>query len=171
MNTKGKIFIALILVFSLVALSGNLYAKKKGAELEIRKKDGQQVKGELIAVKNTSLLLLESGVDVSVDIKDIKNITILKKSKAFLGISLGLLLGAGIGSLYATSTDTYDSDLRPLAFIVYGGGGAALGVLAGGFLGASAGKDKTIEIEEKSDFEIKEALEKLRKKARIPKFQ
>jgi hypothetical protein len=164
---------ALFLVFSLLALSGNLYAEKKGAELVITKKDGLPVGGELIAVKKNSLVLLDSysDTDVSVDVENIRFIKILKKSKVLLGIGLGLLLGGGLGSLYGTSTDTYDSDLRPLAFIVYGGGGAALGALVGGFLCASAGKDETIQIEGKSDPEIKEILEKLNKKARIKNYQ
>ena len=61
-------FISLLLVFSILALSGNLFAKeKRGADLIIQKKDGQHVRGELIAVKKNSLLLLdrESGADVT----------------------------------------------------------------------------------------------------------
>ncbi|MGB6865994.1 MAG: hypothetical protein WBE11_09905 [Candidatus Aminicenantaceae bacterium] len=168
-----KKVIALFLVFSLLTLSGNLYAEKKGTDLVIIKKDGQPARGELIVVKKNSLVLLsyDSNADVSVDVENIKFIKIVKKSKVLLGASLGLLLGGGLGSLYGTSTDTYNSDLKPLAFIVYGGGGAVLGVLVGGFLGASAGKEKTIQIEGKSDSEIKEILEELRKKARVPNFQ
>jgi len=67
-------FIALFMVFSILSLSGNLIAKeRRGAELMVDKKDGQQVRGELIAVKQDSLLLLEreSGADVSVDIEEI----------------------------------------------------------------------------------------------------
>jgi hypothetical protein len=42
--------IALILVFSILALSGNLYAAKKGAEVVVIKKDGTQVRGEVFDV-------------------------------------------------------------------------------------------------------------------------
>lgn len=165
--------IVLLLVFLLFGFSGNLYAEKKGATLVIIKKDGLPVRGELIAVKENSLVLLDpdSDADVSVDAENIKFIMIVKKSKILLGIALGLLLGGGLGSLYGTSTDTYDSDLRPVAFIAYGGGGAALGGLVGGFIGASAGKDEIIQIEGKSGSEINKALEQLRKKARVPDFR
>jgi len=168
-----KKFISLFLVFYLLALSENLYAQKKGAELVITKKDGLPIGGELIAVKKNSLVLLDSYSDagVSIDVENIKFIKIVKKSKVLLGVGLGLLLGGGLGSLYGTSTDTYDSDLRPLAFIVYGGGGAALGALVGGFFGASAGKDKTIQIEGISNSEIQKILEELRKKARVRNVQ
>jgi len=47
-----KKFLALFLIFSLIILSVNLYAKeRRGAKLLITKKDGQQIRGELIAVK------------------------------------------------------------------------------------------------------------------------
>ena len=92
-----KKFISLFLVFSILLLSGNLYAKKKGAKLVIQKTDGQKIKGELIAVKKDSLLLLgqESGADVSVDIRNIEMVKI-KKSKTLLGASLGFLAGVGV---------------------------------------------------------------------------
>ena len=108
---KGKKFILLLLVFSLLALSGNLYAKKRGATLIIQRRGDQVqtrykdtpweksvitgIRGELIAVKQNSLLLLdsESGVDVTIDIKEIKAVAIEKKSKALLGALLGIPIG------------------------------------------------------------------------------
>ena len=82
-----KKIIALLLVFSIICLYGNLYAKeRRGAELVIQKKDGQQAKGELIAVKKNSLLLKDSqtGADVSIAIEDITKIKIARKSKGGL---------------------------------------------------------------------------------------
>lgn len=168
-----RILIVSSLVLSLLTLSGNIYAEKKGAALVITKKDGLLLEGELIAVKVNSLVLLDSDTsrDVSVDVESIKFIAIVKTSKALLGIGLGLVLGGSLGSLYGTSTDTYDSDLRSLAFIVYGGGGAALGALVGGLLGASAGKDEIIQIEGKSSTEINSVLRRLRKKARVSDYR
>ncbi|MGB2763042.1 MAG: hypothetical protein WBC20_01390 [Candidatus Aminicenantaceae bacterium] len=53
-----KKFIALFLVFSLVFLYANLFAKEKcGALLVITKKGGEQISGELITVKPNSPLL------------------------------------------------------------------------------------------------------------------
>ena len=70
MNPTGKKFLSLFLVFSLMMLSVNLYAKeRRGAKLIITKKDGQQIEGELITVKPNSLLLLNTeGKDVPVDL-------------------------------------------------------------------------------------------------------
>ncbi len=60
MKASGKKFISLFLIFSLVMLPTSLYAKKRGAKIVVTKLDGQQIKGELIAVKPNSLLLLDT---------------------------------------------------------------------------------------------------------------
>ncbi|MFX0196214.1 MAG: hypothetical protein ACFFCW_08840 [Candidatus Hodarchaeota archaeon] len=177
-----KKFISLFLVFSILVLSIPLTAKeKKGADLIIQKTDGQQVSGELIAVKRASLLLLEheSGADVTVEIGDVTVITILKKSKFVLGASLGGLLGGVIGALATSSEATEVSGYLAVVeevgeslsifwtVVILG----AIGFIVGGIIGAAAGTDKTIQLTGKSDSEIQEILEKLRKKARVKKAQ
>jgi len=174
-----KKFIALFLVFSLVMLSTNLYAKeRRGAKLIVTKKDGQLIEGELITVKPNSLLLLDTeGKDESVDIADIKIIRIVKKSKALLGAGLGLIiLGGGIAlsiEISARIKGLEGIDLRDerLYALIFGLIGAAAGLLIGGVTGALLGTDKTIQIEGMSDLEIQETLDKLRKKARIRDYK
>lgn len=93
---------ALLLVVPMLALSGSLYAKEdKGAELLIQKKDGQEVGGELLVVKERSLLLMDrnSGADVAVVISDIRVLRIVKKSKALAGGAVGLIAGVAAGAL------------------------------------------------------------------------
>lgn len=168
-----KKLIVLFLVIFLLALSGNLYAEKKGAKLVVEKKDGQLVRGELIAVKNSSLLLLDSeGADVSVDIGDIKIIKIVKKSKALLGGSIGFALFsfygvASVESMGGLGTNDNPIVVYSLVALMFG----AVGAIPGLLFGEVAGIDKKIQIEGKSDSEIKEILEKLRKKARVPDYQ
>ena len=85
MSASGRKIVSLLLILCLVVLSTNLYAKKKrGAELIVQKRDGLEVQGELIAVKEDSLLIKEakSEADVTVDVSDIRNIRVSKKSKA-----------------------------------------------------------------------------------------
>jgi len=175
MNPTSKKFISLFLVVSLLALSGNLYAKKRGAELLIQKKNGSSFKGELIAVKENSLLLLQdSVVDVSIDIEDIKIIRIVKKSKLLKGMGIGLLIGAGGGAIlgyaqgdgYGTMAMTAESNA-----LAFGMAFCFLGLLTGLGLGAAAGTDKTIQIEGKSNTEIQKTMDKLRKKARIRDYK
>ena len=194
---KDKKFIALFLVFSLMMLSANLYAKeRRGAELIIQRIGDQvrQVKktrlegtpretsvmtgirGELITVKPNSLLLLDAeGKGVSIDIADIKVIRIVKKSKAGKGALYGLLIGGAAGALlgFASGDDesgffTFTAEEKALM------GGASWGIaglILGGIAGLTSGKDKTIQIEGMTDSEIKEALDKLRKKARIRDYK
>ncbi|NIM59209.1 MAG: hypothetical protein GTO16_09750 [Candidatus Aminicenantes bacterium] len=178
MQTKGKKFIALFLVFSLMMLSVNLYAKeRRGAKLVITKKDGQQIKGELITVKPNSLLLLDTeGKDVSIDVADIKVIKIVKKSKVLQGIGLGLLIGAGTGALLGFMGG---DDPSPSAFfhkaeekaLVGGIFVGAIGLLVGGTLGFALGIDDTIQIEGMPPETIEGYLNKLRKKARIRDYK
>jgi len=177
MNPISKKFISLFLVFLLMMLFVNLHAKeRRGATLIITKKYGQQIKGELIAVKPNSLLLLNTeGKDVSIDIADIKVIRVLRKSKLLLGAGLGLLIGAGLGALFGLS-----SDVDPLGgygvkagtnAIYWAPVFAAPGLLIGGIFGFGSGIDKTIQIEGRHPSSIEFILKKLRKKARIRDYK
>ncbi len=179
MCLRGKKFTALFLIFCLVALSGNLTAQeKKGAKLTVEKIDGQEVMGELITVKKDSLLLLntETNADITVQIKDVKAITIRKKSLMFEFGLLGALGGAATQGLTGktdrkvTGTIAADDELTEHgmpSFLLYGAIAGGVGLL----LGAAMGMNKKIQIQGKSDTEIQKALEDLSKKARVPNFQ
>lgn len=157
-----KRVISLFLVFSILTLSGNLFAKeKKGVDLIIQRTDGTQARGELIAVKEKSLLILEreSGADVTIDVGDIKRIILIKKSKFLQGAGLGVLIGGGAGAGLASLFVKWYSPWALFGVIVIGGFGAALGLLIGGIAGGSAGIDETIKFDGKSDSEIQKILE------------
>ena len=157
-----------------MTLSGNLIAKeRRGAQLIVQKKDGEQVRGELIAVKENSLLLLDAGTgaDVTVNISDIKVARIKessKLSKFLLGLGTGFLTGAALVYLINSSVSNDWNRLANMEsnYLLLGGF-----TLCGAIGGTVAAFDETIQIEGKSDSEIKEALEKLRKKARIPDYE
>lgn len=191
MNPMSKEFIALFLVVSLMTISCatlgirrqerfELPQKGRGAKVIITKIDGQEVRGELIAVKPNSLLL--SGFPepvVSVGIADIRAVRIVKKSKSSLGAGIGGAIGGGIGlykivSAYNASVERGEDGVMisaillgclvvPVAMMV---GGAF-----GGGIGALVGKDETIYFTGMTDSEIQETLDKLRKKARIRDYK
>ncbi len=176
MKAKGKKFVSLFLVFSLLALSTNLNAKeKRGAELIVQKKDGQQVRGELIAVKEKSLLLLdtETGADVSIDIGDVWAIKVKKKSEILMGGSiglvLGLLIGQGVG--YPQGSETGFIFSKEEAGVIGAAIGGIIGAGIGVGIGASIGTDKEIFFYGKTQDEVERVLEKLLKKSRIPDYQ
>lgn len=160
--------ILFIVLGLLVIIPSSLHGEeKRGIELITTKKDGLSVSGELIAVKQDALLLLsEKGADVSVGIDDIRKITNVKKSK--------LLLGAGIGFLAVAAYTVYDISDEGAAskgYITYPLIFGSIGALVGATIGEALSKDKTIQIEGKSETEVAKILDDLRKKARIPDFQ
>lgn len=160
---------AMFLVLSFLVLSVNLHAEKKGANLIIQKKDGQQARGELIAVKKNSLLLLgfESGADFSVDTSNIRVIKILTKSSAKKGALYGFFIGAGVGAVLGY---TADPDAPPSREATAAIAGISVGLI-GALIGFVSGRDEKIQLEGKSDSEIQEILEMLRKKARIRNYR
>lgn len=178
---KGKMerAVSLLMVISLMGLSENLIAgERRGAMLMVQKKDGSQENGELIAVKQSSILLLgsSSGTDVSIEVTDINTIKIVKKSRALSGLGLGSLIGGGSGAAigFLSGDDPHNQlfsfSAGEKALIA----GVALGIvggLVGLTAGALAGTDKTIQIEGKSDLEIQAALANLKQKARISNFR
>lgn len=183
--------IALLIVIPVMCLFGNLYAKeRRGANVEIYKKRPKtkmegtpreeailpDIKGELIAVKQSSLLLKDSQseADVSIDVEDIIDIKIVKKSKTLIGVGLGLLAGAAAGAIvgmvvhevFIKEDFIWKTQYSALAGLSIGG---FTGGLAGGIIGAD--RSETIQIEGKSESEIRKVLDDLRKKARVPNFQ
>ena len=177
---------SMFLAFSILLLSGYMFAKEgRGADLIIQKTDGIQVRGELIAVKKNSILLLERelGADVSVMINDISTIKIVKKQNTALWGGIGSLFGVMAGAVVGSSIS---SDKKEIGGPFWGAdvtevnrayntllgmiAGGVLGFAAGALTGAATGADKTMQIEGKSDTEIQEILERLRKKARIKNY-
>ncbi len=155
-----------------MALSGNLIAnERQGADLLVQKINGQKVRGELIAVKENSLLLLDAdtGADVSVDIQDIKVIRVLKKAKFVGGAGIGFLIGSGLGILMTSIPGELTTSEVLLMGPLYIGIPCAL---IGGLLAVIAGpREKIHRLDFMSQEEIKIILEKLRKKARIPDYE
>jgi len=174
MNPKGKKFISVFLVFSLMMLSVNLYAKeRRGAILVITKKDGGLIEGELITVKKDSLLLF-TGRDVSINIGDIRTIRIVKKSKVLQGLGFGLLIGAGSGGLLGFafgSRDFMGGSTALCDAIVTGIFLGSIVLFVGGTVGFASGIEKTTQIEGKSPRWIEFYLKKLRKKARVRDYK
>jgi outer membrane lipoprotein SlyB len=184
-----KKLIVLALIFSLVGFSTNL-AAKDGAKLKIQKKGGQQISGELIAIKDRSLMLIDgSGAYVSSAIDEINTIIIGSKSKfwngAIPGFILGAVGGAVVGSKVSEPAPPQTVNLgTAIGYEIERAGAPVIGGVAGGIIGgvlgatiggmiASSinGPQETFRIEGKSQEEINRVLGKLRSKARFPDYQ
>jgi len=184
MMAKGKKFIALFLVFSLMSISCAFLTRqrqkrletskqqKQGDVVKIQKKDGKQVKGELIAIKQNSLLLLDAeGKDTSIEITDIRVIWI-KKSKIGKGAGYGALWGAlPAAAILGFLGLTLPGGFELPVWIAAVGGAAALGAFFGAAYGTVTSTDETILLEGMTDSETQKTLDKLRKKARIRDYK
>jgi len=167
-----QFFIAVV-VFSLFC-PGNLWAKRKGAQVQIMKSESEVIEGELLRVKDNSLLVMTTGSDtgVTVDMNEIILIRIKKKRTFGKGAGSGLLVGVGIG-IVAGLAGKYDGEGILVknkgqgAFV----GGLTLGVLGlavGGIAGSVGGEYyKKIQVEGKSPYKIKKIMLKLKEMARF----
>lgn len=164
-------FIALI-IFSLI-MPMDLPAKKQkpGAYLIILKEDGQVIEGELLCVKDSSLLLMSSGtnIDENVDITEIQEIRI-KRNRNFLK---GFLKVGWIGWASGTVAGFCFCSHEPEGLRYKGcaiAGGILIGFyagLAGGIFNIAARKFKRIPVISKSPNEIQAFLQQLREMARF----
>jgi hypothetical protein len=166
---------ALIVVF-LVALAGTRpgfgTVRDHGKEISVQKRDGQVIKGELIAVKNTTLLIdSKASSENSIDFSDISSITIIKKSQFLSGLGLGVLIGTvGGGWAGLLSGDSFDPHLTaPQQAMIAGIGLGVIGGTIGGIVGAIAGADETIKISEpRNPYKTAWLLDKIRSLSRFP---
>jgi hypothetical protein len=155
----------------------NLAAKKKGAQLVIEKKDSQVIKGELLRVKENSLLLMTSGsvTGVTVDINEIIKLRIKRKAKFGKGALVGFLVGGSLGLALSRGGSGNDSAKRNYDFnfepsdwtgpiIILTG---ALGAGVGGVVGLMTRSYKEIQVKGKSPSQIEKIMKKLNKKARF----
>ena len=90
---KNGILAVLLVVTSFFVANVSAKEKDHGAELLIQKKDGQEIRGELLTVKGSHLLLMDSSSlsGVTLDIGEISRIRVVKKSRFFKNLGKGLL--------------------------------------------------------------------------------
>ena len=159
--------VATVTAFMILALPGALSAReRRGADLVIALKDGHQVRGELIAVKPDSLLLLGlDGKDESVVVADIATIRIVRRSKAWQGLLYGFVPGAVGGAVWASQNS---DDMGWLAGIMGGLVVGAASGLVGLAAGVGAGLDSEISFAGLSGPDISRSLSRLSRKAREP---
>jgi hypothetical protein len=169
-NIFGSRLISFIFLFSFLLCSSLEAGARRGAEIVVQKNDGHQVHGELIAVKRASLLLLdaESRIDVSVNVKEIELVHVLKGPKTGFGAISGFLVGGVVG--VAATSKGNDCGKCPSSTSRKITGGAlvgGLGALIGALIGSSAGGNEIIILKGLPQEDLNAELEKLRSKARI----
>jgi len=160
---------ALALVATLALATVPLAAQTgKGATVVVTMRDSEQVTGELISVRPSSLLLLiASGSDRTLDLAGVKSVRVVRRSKAGIGALSGIVLGSGVGAVAASvgyrNADPCESAVAKAGIVVLGGlAGLVIGVVSGG----SAGRDLTIPLYDTEGLAREASLRRLRKFAR-----
>jgi len=172
---KGKKIAVLSLLFWIVYSPTSSLAKepRQGTILVLGKKDGRLIRGELLAVKESTLILLnhDNLSQITENIGEIKHIGIEKKSGFLKGLGYGLLIGAASGAALGFLSGNDESGLF---FTTAGqkawGGALVFGILGasiGGIWGAVKGIDESISLEGISEEELKQVLKKLASQARF----
>lgn len=177
MNQKANIyvikhfFIALVIFSLMMPLDLAAKKQKTGAHLFILKEDGQVIEGELLSVKDSSLLLMTSGTnaEATVDITEVQEMRIKRKRNFWKGFLKGGWIGLAGGTVTGFCFCSHEPEgLR------YGGCTIASGIifgiyaaLAGGIFNVAARKFKRIPVISKSPGEIETLLKQLREMARF----
>ena len=175
MNLRDRTRLAgVVLVVLGLTMSSAASENKQGAELLIQKKDGQVTKAELLAVKERQLILMDSLTlsEVVVGIDEVKSIQVVKKSRLFKGLGLGLLsgggAGAGLGLLSGNDRPGWFSFTAGQKALLGGLAFGSLGAMIGGIYGVIKGMDESVDTEGRTPREMEDILIKLDANARLP---
>jgi hypothetical protein len=160
---------AVILTLGMVMAGIPLAARERtGATVEVSLIDGRMVKGELLAVKEDALLVYDqdAGSGERLDLQQVNQVMVLKKSKFGQGLLIGLGVALGI-AIYNSCTGKTRGEHEEqggvvITFLMM----SPLTGLCGGILGSVADIDKKISLDGVSTQIRQKNLEKLKRYAR-----
>jgi hypothetical protein len=155
----------LVLTFSGLPLPASKW--QMGSSVEVALTDGRSVSGELLAVKGRELIIHDRSIDrgFTVNIEQVLEIKIKKKSRVISGLAIGLIVGLGIGVGIAKNSGGRHSG---------GGGNVAImsfsspfiAATLGGMMGGSQSRPKTISFKEQPPIQVEGSLRYLENHAR-----
>ncbi len=171
------VIVILLMAFILGIVHPLGAGSKDGAKLKIVTKDGTILLGELLAVKDRSLLVEGGKYDSSaaIELDDIRDLAIRGKSKGLLVSGIGLLGGAAVGALIGSTTPVTEwggSSFDGVSFTAIGAGvGAAAGAAFGFLVGSLMRQDEPLIVASVYQLEPGELLKKLRAAAKDPEYR
>ncbi|HLP46118.1 MAG TPA: hypothetical protein VK469_09235 [Candidatus Kapabacteria bacterium] len=157
-NVRNKInvlFVLAVLVFAGAAPSYG--AVFKGSSIEVIMKDDIYFNGELLSISDRTLLLYNDGVkkEFRVDIGDVKELTVHRKSPLGKRTLIGGLLGAMAAIIGLAGDDHHvENEYRMIGVPFYALIGGGLGMLSS----LSTPKSKTYPIEKMSQAAVNDVL-------------
>ena len=171
---RQRSFIVGVLTTLLLFNPGVILSKgRRGAQVVVILRDGGTIEGELIAVRENSLMILDpdpTGTDLSVVIADVSQVRLQRRKRvpSPAGV-LGVVVGAASGATYALVRSGGHEDFVMPGALACG----LLGALLGGAIGfgvAGVGgeyREQVINFAPMTDSQIRLALARLRAQARI----
>jgi hypothetical protein len=169
---KARAVAAVLIVATALAAVPAGAGQRKGARVMIAMRAGGPVEGELIAVKPSSLLIVDpSGGDRSLALADIRSVTVIRRSKAGIGGTVGLVAGAVggyfIGYASAVASGACPDCEAPLSGYGIGFLGGLFGLAIGVAVGGASGRDVVVPLGGLSEAGQAAQLKKLRQYARV----
>lgn len=163
---KSKRFIVTILTFVMFMVLARLPLPamgRRGSTVVLIMTDGSLVKGELLAVKANALLIYDQDTNLgkSIDLGQVTQVKVLKKSKFLLGFAIGF--GVLFGPCLYGYVQSHGQGLLGLDMIF---GLSAIPGLCGGIIGALASADKKLSLAEKPSQAFQKNLKRLKRYAR-----
>ena len=167
LTNKKPIALALTVVLSMTFLHMPLPAARERwvATVVVTMTDGSMVKGELLTVKNDSLLIFDrdAGQGKNIDLRQVAQVKLFKKGKFLPWLAIGVGVGLAIGffqySQYEKSEKGGMSELTIAAQ-------TPVTSLCGGILGAFAGIHEKFSLAGASSRIAQKNLERLKRHAR-----
>jgi hypothetical protein len=143
--------------------------ERRGADIQLERRDGGGVNGELLEVDGSGVRVLDPAthLQVVVSLSDVRSLRIVKKSRILAGTGVGLIGGALAGAAVAMTTDDNPmfrgAGWAALAAAVFG----AIGGAAGAVAGAVKGADEVVSFEGKTPADRSAVIARLQRYARL----
>jgi hypothetical protein len=159
--------ITFVLVVALEDLPLSAAKQRRGATVLVNMSDGRKVKGELLAVKDDALLVydIDAGQGRSIELGQVIQVKVLKKSKFWDGLLIGLGVALGMGICTTVSLGKEVDDKGAAVATIFSISAPVTG-LCGGLVGALAGMDKNFFLAGPSSQNRQQSLEQLTRYAR-----
>lgn len=139
---KNSVFV-LVLLFTIVSITVHSQLKKNAYSIRIDDRQGHRLKGWVIALQDSAILVLVPGrhpVDTLIAVKKIQRLWVRRKGAPGRGLGYGVLAGGGLGTLIGYATYTPPDCNGSFFCLDFGPGLSALaGGMAGGLIGGIIG--------------------------------
>ncbi|MBE0665776.1 MAG: hypothetical protein E4H23_05075 [Chrysiogenales bacterium] len=159
----------IILIIFFIHIPLQAVRERRGSTVVVTMTDGSKIKGELLAVKGHDLIIHDKSIDrgFTVNIEQVSEIRLKKRSLVVLGMVNGLTAGALVGfGIYASQSARTNDPCQLTPYALMGLIIPCVTTVIGGGVGAILSLSKKMSIERQSPADIEASLRYLQKHAR-----